>query len=761
MRERFRPAFFLYLAALLMVATVCPALAQLPGDVTGDGTISLADSGMICDHILGRSTLTGDALLRADANQDGVVDAADVVQVQRSFSPPVRQPNSVFVDETSGLSAVDFTSPTLTLQWTGGGAPPVHAGDIVFGTGAGGFLRRVISIDVNGPRLTLDTGDAVFAEAYASGSFMTTVVIGEGGPSRLRAPEPGRLVAREANLGRWDLTGKILYQDSYVTIDVPSGLIALNADMDLDFTLEDFQVRYARLVAEGSLTADLEVRARANAERHWSGRRDIPGLSDRAFVPLGYGLFLEIDLQAITALEIDFDGSAEATTGLRAELPVRLGGEYDRGEWRRIGEAPMTIEAIQPAYSGSANLRVRATVAPEGSLLVEGAVGGAFSLEPYLLFTGNAAIGATPWSYVLDGGLDASLAVDFGWLDWLIPPKEFGRWNLWQKELLRGPEGPPSGPTRFMKTFGGANFDYGNSVQQTTDGGYVLAGWTQSYGAGGDDAWLIKTDAAGNKQWDRTFGGASGDWAASVQQTADGGYVLAGYTDSYGAGGGDAWLIKTDATGNKQWDRTFGGALHDWADSVQQTADGGYVLAGGTDSYGVGGGDVWLIKTDEYGNKEWDRTFGGANYDGAGSVQQTSDGGYVIAGGTQSYGVGGGDAWLIKTDEDGNEEWDHTSGGVDWDWANSVQQTSDGGYVYAGCMRTSGPGYADVWLVKTDAAGNRVWDRTFFSGADYEAASSVRQTADGGYVMTGTTTPGGYSDDDAFLIKTDAEGRAE
>jgi len=215
-------------------------------------------------------------------------------------------------------------------------------------------------------------------------------------------------------------------------------------------------------------------------------------------------------------------------------------------------------------------------------------------------------------------------------------------------------ESPPG--LEWDKTFGGALMDGAYAVQQTADGGYVLAGSTSSYGAGGCDAWLIKTDASGNKLWDKTFGGVYDDEAYSVQQTADGGYVVAGYTLSYGAvHSTDAWLIKTDASGNKLWHKTFGGALMDGAYAVQQTADGGYVVAGWTSSYGAGGRDAWLIKTDASGNKVWDKTFGGPSRDEAWSVQRTADGGYVLAGWTYSYGVGSFDAWLIKTTSAGGD----------------------------------------------------------------------------------------------------------
>ena len=239
---------------------------------------------------------------------------------------------------------------------------------------------------------------------------------------------------------------------------------------------------------------------------------------------------------------------------------------------------------------------------------------------------------------------------------------------------------------RWSKTFGGADYDLAWSIVQTSDGGYALAGVTGSYGAGGGDFWIVKTDSSGNEEWSKTFGGERDDWARSVIQTSDGGYALAGGTDSYGAGGEDFWIVKTDSSGNEEWSKTFGGENDDWAYSVVQTSDGGYVLAGSTMSYGAGGEDFWLVKTDSSGNEEWSKTFGGVNRDWARSVIQTSDGGYALAGG-----------WLLKTDSSGNEEWSKTFGGANGGTAWSIVQTSDGGYALAG-----GSG-ANFWLVKLGA----------------------------------------------------------
>ena len=257
----------------------------------------------------------------------------------------------------------------------------------------------------------------------------------------------------------------------------------------------------------------------------------------------------------------------------------------------------------------------------------------------------------------------------------------------------------------WTKTFGGSCKDYGTSVQQTDDD-YIISGYTCSYGAGGYDAWLIKTDSQGNTLWDKTFGGSNYDYGSSVQQTSDGGYIITGHTYTSGAAGTDVLLIKTDSQGNKLWDKTFGGFNYNFGRSVQQTTDGGYIVAG---TKTVSGNRyIWLIKTDSQGNKLWDRTFGGSNGGEGESVQQTSDGGYIITGYTSSSGAGETNVWLIKTDSQGNKLWDRTFGGSNDDIGNSVQQTSDGGYIITGhtYSYSTGAGESDVWLIKTDSNGN-------------------------------------------------------
>ena len=285
--------------------------------------------------------------------------------------------------------------------------------------------------------------------------------------------------------------------------------------------------------------------------------------------------------------------------------------------------------------------------------------------------------------------------------------------------------------TLWTKTFGGSDYDIGYSVKQTTDSGYIMTGYTYSFGAGLADFWLIKTDISGDTLWTKTFGGSKRDYGRSVQQTIDGGFIILGETLSFGAGGLDVWLIKTDAFGDTLWTKNFGGSDYDYSPSVYQTTDSGYIITGATESFGAGGADFWLIKTDVSGDTLWTKSLWANDWDCGFSVQQTTDGGYIIVGETSSFGSGNKDVWLIKTDASGDTLWTKTFGGINYDCGASVYQTTDSGYILTGATESFGAGDYDVWLIKTNASGDTLWTKTF-GGIEFEWSYSVLQTTDGG-----------------------------
>jgi len=297
----------------------------------------------------------------------------------------------------------------------------------------------------------------------------------------------------------------------------------------------------------------------------------------------------------------------------------------------------------------------------------------------------------------------------------------------------------------WTKTIGGSKSDAGHSVQQTTDGGYIVAGYTYSFGEG---VWLLKTDENGDTLWTKTLGSGGGENGLSVQQTKDSGYIITGQLWSLCEG---VCLIKTDKNGDFLWTKTVGGIGPSIGRSVQQTTDGGYIVTGEVF------GDVVLIKTDETGDSLWTKTYGGNDLDVGNSVHQTTDGGYIIVGTTYSFGIGEDDIWLIKTDENGDTLWSKTYGGNTGEEGYSVQQTNGGGYIIVGYTDSFGAGKDDIWLIKTDANGDTLWTRTY-GGSDDEEGYSVWQTTDGGYVITGYTNSFGEGDDDVWIIKTNGNG---
>ncbi len=356
-------------------------------------------------------------------------------------------------------------------------------------------------------------------------------------------------------------------------------------------------------------------------------------------------------------------------------------------------------------------------------------------------------------------------------------------------------------PITFQRTYGGPGDDIAFSAQQTMDGGYIVTGFygvlTDSGGgrliktdAYGDTVWtrklggawalqtadsgfiavgcadssdsgpegicLVKTDTRGDLLWSRVYAG-SDNGANMVEQTADGGYVMAGLASYYGPNGGDVLIIRTDSVGDTLWTRTYGGPGLDVGQSIQQTSDHGYVIAALTMSFDAGNQKIWIIKTDSLGDTLWTRFFGGDSISSSAWAQQTTDGGYFVAGWTCLYAPTP-QTYLIKTDSVGDTLWTRTIGGRSYfTEGRTGQQVNDGGYIVAGGCQDTTTGNIDVYLAKTDANGDTLWTRTF-GGTSYDDGLGVRQTADGGYIICGQTYSFGAGESDFYLIKTDENG---
>lgn len=316
------------------------------------------------------------------------------------------------------------------------------------------------------------------------------------------------------------------------------------------------------------------------------------------------------------------------------------------------------------------------------------------------------------------------------------------------------------GDTLWTRTYGNINYDEAFHVDTTSDGGLIVCGQNSSYDWAGQ-LFLMKLDASGNVLWDKTYGGAIGDSdrGYAVRETSDGGFIATGSTDSYGSGNSDVYVVKTDAAGNLQWTRSIGGSSDDVGRDVIQTLTGDYYVVGYTESYGQGFIDVFFIKLSTTGLVTWAKVYGGGSYDFAYTVEQTTDGGFVLGATTDSYGQGNMEAMMIKTDVNGNIQWAKAYGNSGEDRAQVARQTADGGYIMAGRTNSFGGGNYDSYLVKTDSAGNLAWDIAQ-GGTSWDQAWDVQQMADGGYVVAGYTLSYGQGGREAYIYRTDSDGQS-
>jgi len=313
----------------------------------------------------------------------------------------------------------------------------------------------------------------------------------------------------------------------------------------------------------------------------------------------------------------------------------------------------------------------------------------------------------------------------------------------------------PSGQVIWQKAYGTVGNDYAVAAEQTTDGGFIVSGFTGPGFIG--NAWIFKTDPSGNVEWQNTYSGF-GCCILPIQQTLDDGFVVSGFTNS---GTGDVQVIRMTSTGTAMWAKTYGNArAFNAAFSIQITPDGGFVVAGITNGHAVNGliaGDDWVFKIDAAGNVEWQHAYGGTGADYALSISKTSDDGFIVAGWTDSFGAGGQDAWLLRLDNTGGVIWQKAYGGKGDDVALSVGQTSDGGFIVAGFTNSSGAGGQDAWIFKLTSTGNIVWQKTYGGPGD-DHAISAEQTTDGGFVVAATTSSFGNGNSDVWILKLNPDG---
>ena len=372
-------------------------------------------------------------------------------------------------------------------------------------------------------------------------------------------------------------------------------------------------------------------------------------------------------------------------------------------------------------------------------------------------------------------------------------------------------------PFTMIKNYGGTQNERGYAVQQTSDGGYVIVGSSTSYGAGGSDLWILKVDASGEFSWSKTYGGQGNDVGKAIVQTSDGGYIITGYTKSFSSGGDmDLWLIKTDANGesclyndggtctqnSSKWVKSFGTSGNDYGNSVQETSEGDFIVAGKSgripsvfvvktnslgekiweNLYGTGPGDrgqyiierqdlgflivgkenpnnaddnLCLINIDTDGSEVWHSLYGGGSSDGGNHVSEVSGGGFIIAGSTKSYGNGNwDDMWLVKTSTGGSMEWQKTYGGNYTEIGNYVHEKVSGGYIITGSTESIGQGLYDIWVVSTDYTGNEIYSQTFGGNMDDKALRGSKSD-NGELLIIGYTSSFGNGGDDVLFIKID------
>lgn len=460
----------------------------------------------------------------------------------------------------------------------------------------------------------------------------------------------------------------------------------------------------------------------------------------------------------------------------------------------QAGSCP-SFFSMQGGFPGkSSTARTLKVVHPNGGELF--AVGS----DTVITWQGIAPADRVALEYSIDAGkswillTDSATGLTYDWKNIPLPASV--------SCLVRAQQWSESGPIEqapkitWQRNLGGTDYEEARSIIQTYDGGYLMAGHTASGDGdvglkrGNRDCWVVKLDVLGNIQWKNIYGGALTDEVSSIQQTLDGGYIFTGSTNSVDGdvtlnkGAQDVWVVKLNSIGNIVWQKTYGGTASEFGNSIQQTSDGGYIVAGQTSSengdvtLNKGLSDVWVLKLDQSGDILWQKTYGGSGSEGAQSIQQTNDGGYAFAGFTESNdgdvtnAKGNLDYWVVKINGSGIIEWQKALGGTGVEAAREIQQTKDDGYIVAGSTTsnngdvTNNKGAQDFWLVKLNSVGDVLWQRVL-GGPGVDLAYSVQQTADEQYLVVGSTssTSGNITENkgiaDVWIAKVTVDGNLE
>jgi PKD repeat protein len=573
----------------------------------------------------------------------------------------------------------------------------------------------------------------------AAGTYKVNLTVTKDDYSKICT---GTVVVRAPDC-RWTSSSPV-YNGTAVQFSGPAGMDAYHWDFG-DGAVSSAQGVSHRYSAPGTYTVNLKVTATDGCSKTCTGTvvvKSQPDCSWTSSSPVCNGTPVQFNgPEGMDAYQWDFgDGAVRSAQGVS-----------------HLYSNPGIYTVSLNATKGGCSNTCRGTV----TVRTSAACGRAICIDWQKCLGGSAHDSAESIEQTADGGyiVAGHTSSNDGNVRDLHGPEDF--WVVKLKD---------SGGIAWERSIGASGMDGANCIKQTANGWYVVAGYTSSSSGspGLADYLIVDLTPQGYSTWNKRLGGSGVDQAYSILQTADGGYAVAGSTESKDGdvrgnhGFSDYWIVKLDPPSppdpspKLKWQKCLGGSQDDHARSILQTADGGYVVAGWTKSSdddvqgNHGDFDCWIVKLDKSGNLVWQKCLGGSRSDGAWCINQTADGGYVVAGYTSSKdgdvsgNHGDWDYWVVKLDASGNMEWQKCLGGSGKDMARSIRQTADGGYVVAGYTSSNdgdvsgNHGMEDYWVVKLDKSGDLVWQK-LLGGKDMEEASSVRQTSDGGYVVTGYT----------------------